>query len=191
MIKKILKGLTYVLVGLLVVLNVAILAMKISGKEVNIFGYHIYYIASGSMEPTIKTGEVIVGKEEGIEDLEIEDIVTFYGTKGSLAGKIITHRIIDKYEEDGETYIVTKGDATGNIDEAIPASDVISVYKFTIPLVGYLVRLISSKLGFLLVIIIPFSVLLIKQVINLSHAIKEEDDEEESEDTEEQNENKE
>ena len=187
MAKKIFKILSYILIGLLVIVNLTILGMKLVGEEPSIFGYHIYYIASGSMEPTINTGEVIVGKEVDIEDLEVEDIVTFYGTNGSLKGKIITHRIIKVYEEDGQIYIVTKGDATGQEDDPIPATDVISVMLFKIPLVGEIVKLISNKYGFLFIIVIPLGIILVKQVIDFVKAIKTE----ESEDTEKLNENEE
>ena len=161
MIKKILKTIVYIFIALLVIVNVAILVMKISGKEPNILGYHIYYIASGSMEPKIKTGEVIVGKETDINDLAVDQIVTFYGTKGSLSGKIITHRI-----------------------KKILASDVISVMKFKVPLAGLLIRLISNKYGFFFIVLIPMSIILVKQIIEFSQALKNE----ESEDTEKLNE---
>ena len=144
-IKKIIKVIVYIFVALLIIINGTILGMKMLGKQPSILGYHIYYIASGSMEPTIKTGQVIVGKETDIEDLEVDDIVTFYGTKGSLNGKIITHRIKKIYEEDGQIYLITKGDAVNDEDEAFLATDVISVMKFKIPLAGTLIKLISNK----------------------------------------------
>lgn len=187
MIKKILKIIAYVLVSLLVIVNVAILGMKIAGKQPSILGYHVYYIASGSMEPTIKTGEVIVGKEVDIENLEIGDIVTFNGTKGQLNGKVVTHRIVDIYVEDNQTYVVTKGDAIGDEDDPILATDIISVMKFKIPLAGLLIRLISNKFGFFFIILIPLCIIFVKQIIDFRYALKYE----ESEDNEQLNEDKE
>ena len=184
MIKKILKAIIYIFIALLVIVNVAILVMKISGKEPNILGYHIYYIASGSMEPKIKTGQVIVGKETDISDLAVDQIVTFHGTKGSLSGKIITHRIKKIYEEDGQIYLITKGDAADTEDAPILASDVISVMKFKVPLAGLLIRIISNKYGFFFIVLIPMSIILVKQIIEFSQALKNE----ESEDTEKLNE---
>ena len=73
MLKKIIKVIVYIFVALLIIINVTILGMKMLGKQPSILGYHIYYIASGSMEPTIKTGQVIVGKETDIKDLEVDD----------------------------------------------------------------------------------------------------------------------
>ena len=139
------------------------------------------------MEPTIKTGQVVVGKETNIEDLEIGDIVTFNGTKGQLNGKVITHRIIDIYEEEGQTYVVTKGDATGDTDDPILATDIISVMKFKIPLAGLLIRIISNKFGFFFIILIPLSVIFVKQIIDFTKTLKNE----ESEDNEKLNEEKE
>ena len=187
MLKKIIKTLVYIFVALLIIVNVTILGMKIAGKQPNIFGYHVYYIASGSMEPKIKTGQVIVGKETAIEDLKVDDIVTFYGTKGSLNGKIITHRIKKIYEEDGQIYLITRGDAADRDDEAILATDVISVMKFKIPLAGTLIKLISNKFGFIFIVLVPLGIIFISQLVDLKKAIKNE----ESEDIEKLNEEKE
>ena len=186
-IKKIIKVIVYIFVALLIIINGTILGMKMLGKQPSILGYHIYYIASGSMEPTIKTGQVIVGKETDIEDLEVDDIVTFYGTKGSLNGKIITHRIKKIYEEDGQIYLITKGDAVNDEDEAFLATDVISVMKFKIPLAGMLIKLISNKFGFIFIVLVPLGIILISQLVDLKKAIKNE----ESEDIEKLNEEKE
>lgn len=186
-IKKIIKVIVYIFVALLIIINGTILGMKMLGKQPSILGYHIYYIASGSMEPTIKTGQVIVGKETDIKDLKVDDIVTFYGTKGSLNGKIITHRIKKIYEEDGQIYLITKGDAVNDEDEAFLATDVISVMKFKIPLAGTLIKLISNKFGFIFIVLVPLGIILISQLVDLKKAIKNE----ESEDIEKLNEEKE
>lgn len=179
MIKKVLKIFAYVLVSLLVIVNVALLAMKFTGKDPSILGYHVYYIATGSMEPTIKAGEVIVGKEMAIEDLRENYIVTFHGTKGDLAGKIITHRIEKIYEENGQVYVVTKGDAAGNEDAPFEAEHIISVMKFKVPFAGVLIRLISNKFGFFFIILIPLSIIFVKQIIDFKEALKEENESEE------------
>ena len=134
-----------------------------------------------------KDGQVIVGKETDIEDLKVDDIVTFYGTKGSLNGKIITHRIKKIYEEDGQIYLITRGDAADRDDEAILATDVISVMKFKIPLAGMLIKLISNKFGFIFIVLVPLGIIFISQLVDLKKAIKNE----ESEDIEKLNEEKE
>ena len=79
-----------------------------------LFKYSVFNVASGSMEPTIKKGDVILIKKT--KDYEVDDIVTFYSD-----GDYITHRIVYKKG----VYYVTKGDANNTKDVAISEKDII------------------------------------------------------------------
>ena len=76
------------------------------------FGYHIYTVVSGSMEPAIMTGSLVYIKEEAPEDMQQDDIIAFYGTKDGAS--IITHRVVENRVLMGE--FITKGDANKTQD---------------------------------------------------------------------------
>lgn len=100
-------------------------------------GYFRYYavaIASGSMMPTIKKGDVVVVEkiEDRYERLEKGDVLAF-----KYNNIVIVHRIIDIIEEDGEYFFYTKGDANNNQDDyAIEQNDVVGVVRFKVPYAG-------------------------------------------------------
>ena len=71
-------------------------------------------VVTGSMEPTIKSNEMIIIKEQN--QYNKGDIVTY---KNSFNG-LITHRIV-RVEEDT---VITQGDNNTNVDEAIKKSDI-------------------------------------------------------------------
>lgn len=71
-------------------------------------GYKFLTVLTGSMEPEIKVGSLVVVKETPIKELNVEDIIT-YKTKSSL----VTHRIV-KINENGS--LITKGDANNTCD---------------------------------------------------------------------------
>lgn len=46
-----------------------------------LFGYHIYTVISGSMEPAIPTGSLVYIQEMEPEDVEADDVIAFTGRK--------------------------------------------------------------------------------------------------------------
>lgn len=57
------------------------------------FHYHVYTVISGSMEPAIPTGSLVYIKEMEPKDVQVDDVIAFYGTKD--AASIITHRVVE------------------------------------------------------------------------------------------------
>lgn len=45
------------------------------------FHYHVYTVISGSMEPAIPTGSLVYIKEMEPKDVQVDDVIAFYGTK--------------------------------------------------------------------------------------------------------------
>lgn len=80
----------------------------ISGKP-SILGYRVMWVVSGSMEPTIMTDQLILGKTTDGSDVSVGDIA-IYERKENGISTFIVHRIIDTYEEGDEQYYIFKGD---------------------------------------------------------------------------------
>lgn len=85
-------------------------------------------------------GDIIILRGRSTEDIKIGDALVF---EASLSKPII-HRVIDKWEEDGEIYFTTKGDnnidiiSSNDINEAKISSDrVIATGFFRIPYLGW------------------------------------------------------
>lgn len=170
--KKVLKYISTTLIVIIAVCTFLLLALKFVGDTPSVFGYNFYYIATGSMEPTVSVGDIILSKKADISSLSVGDIVTFNGESGDLNGKVVTHRIQSVYEENGQTYVITKGDANTVNDPPHRAEAVISVMKTKVPFLGALVRVINTPLGFLLLIITPLLISLIREIIELIQAFR-------------------
>lgn len=132
--KKILKNSVTILMNILIVIAVCILIILLYGfietkvlkkKEyVDIFGYSMFQVVSGSMEETLHIGDLVIVKTREFEDIAKNDIIVFKQDE-----TIITHRVI---EIDKET-ITTKGDANNTKDEPIATEDVIGKVIKIIP----------------------------------------------------------
>ena len=136
-IKKIWNVINTVLIALVLILAIALAGVRLLGLD-------LYVVLSGSMEPVYKTGSVIYVKEIAPEELEAGDDITY-----SLSGEtIVTHRITEVLEADGQLAFKTKGVANEIEDgEAVLADQVIGQPIFTIPHLGYLVEYIHTPSG--------------------------------------------
>lgn len=171
-LKKTWKIVSTALIVLLIACTVLLVAIKFVGETPSVFGYNLYYIVTGSMEPTIAVGDIILSKQASVEELKVGDIVTFTGESGELDGKIVTHRIQSVYEENGQIYVITKGDANTINDPPLRGEAVLAVMKCRVPLLGSLVRVINTPLGFLTLVITPLLISLVKEIIDLIRAFR-------------------
>ncbi|MBS6195101.1 MAG: signal peptidase I [Clostridiales bacterium] len=109
-----------------------------------LFGYHIYSVISGSMEPEIPTGSLVYIKEAVPEEIQEGDVIAFYGAMDSNA--IITHRVVENRVLMGE--FITKGDANQTEDmNPIPYDNFIGIVVRSIPKVGQIAQLFTSQTG--------------------------------------------
>ncbi|AVQ99936.1 signal peptidase I [Oceanobacillus iheyensis] len=143
---------------------------KASGNEVNVFGYQIKSVLSGSMEPGIQTGSVIAVKTGGdMQRFSEGDVITYRAEDNIL----ITHRIIE-VENNGQQYI-TQGDANNGPDVSpVLSENVVGKYAgFTIPYVGYVFQFATSPEGAALLMILPGFLLLGYAFITIRRTLKQ------------------
>ncbi|NLA26199.1 MAG: signal peptidase I [Firmicutes bacterium] len=122
-----------ILVLLLLVTLASIFMAKSRGEIPGVLGFHLFVVESGSMEPTLPVGTVILSRKPGDADrLQVKDIVTFK----SASGAVVTHRIIDVIRDDeGNMSYRTKGDSPANYpdQELLTPERVIAVFVLAIP----------------------------------------------------------
>lgn len=132
-----------------IMISVSII-MRSNGGRATILGYSLYTVETGSMEPTIPTGALIIGKEIPPKDIKKGDIITF-----ALAG-VVTHRVVEvNYDADTDYYsFVTKGDANETNDpNPVPGINVLSVVKASFPFVGETIKFFKPPGAGLLIVV--------------------------------------
>jgi signal peptidase I len=127
-------------------------------------------VVSGSMEPTILKGDLLIvqGKDPAnIESGTIQnkegDIIVFdaRGLWASAPNEPIVHRIVDKRLENGTWYFLTKGDANLNTDPAwVPANRIVGVVVARIPFIGW-IKIFLTESNLLVPIIVILSILIV------------------------------
>ncbi len=122
-------------------------------------------IASGSMEPTLSRGDMILSSPVNPGEIKVGDIVVYrvapefqkqYGYPTSVC-----HRVVRIDTRNGQLYFRTKGDATGEDPFQVLPDQIIGRESSSIPYIGYLIMFPQSRqgwvfLGGLLILILVY-----------------------------------
>ncbi|MDP9343880.1 MAG: signal peptidase I [Actinomycetota bacterium] len=117
-------------------------------------GYHALTVLSGSMEPAIHTGDVVV--ERAISPLEarVGDIVIFRDPGDQNI--MITHRARAIRVADGIVHFTTKGDANNTVERwTVPVDGSVGLVRFRVKRLGFALVWGSSRSGRLALVVLP------------------------------------
>lgn len=153
-----------------------VMIQSMTGKEPTLFGYRSYVVITESMTGTYDKGDVIIVKVVDENDLSEDpssikegDVITFIAPEGfgAVDGYTVTHRVYTApfKAEDGKWYLITKGDAAENADQIpVPLENVTGKVLGKSEFLAGLQKVLKSKAGFLLVIVIPLVLIAVWQI---------------------------
>ncbi len=155
---QLLKNLLNLISWLIILLFGLIVFVSFGNNFGFVTDYKSFVVQSGSMEPTIHIGDIILVKKSPYYSQN--EIITFYDEKG----RIVTHRIIKKVNEG----FITKGDANSTPDvNPVPKEKIIGKVIFIIPKLGFLAYFAKTPLGLFLFVAIPIALLSLDKFLNL------------------------
>ena len=127
-----------------------------------------YVVMSGSMEPSIPVGSVVIVKNTPTADASLvspipndaQTEIPLYKTGDVISfhrkGTVVTHRIVSVDTTGGTVVYHTKGDANDAADfDPVPQDQIVGQTISKVPSIGKLIVFLKTPLGFLLFIIIP------------------------------------
>ncbi len=168
---KLISGAVTVVLILAICLCLFAFVQVMNKGYVSVFGYSFFKVTTGSMEPTISVGSLILTKDVPIDTVEMDDIVSFFSKEAYMEGRVITHRVIAKETSGtGQVLLTTRGDANSSTD--IHSVDEENIIGKVIWISGennvfaLIMRFISGKAGFFTCIALPailISVLIFKK----------------------------
>lgn len=156
------KTISYVVIGILVVIGLFLVFYVVSGKSAKLKGHEplvgLYTIISPSMTPKIKVYDVVLTyRVDDPTKIKVGDVITFYSTNSFFGGTPITHRVIEilNLPDDGLVFR-TKGDANQKPDdEKVYATNVIGKVLMRLPQLGRVQFFLASKGGWIIAVMIP------------------------------------
>lgn len=130
----------------LAVLLAAALPMALGGTSM--------VVRSGSMTPTIRTGDVVVVRPIAPGEAEIGDVVTFKDPAGS--DRLLVHRVRAISRSGDDVEVITKGDANSTQERwKVAADGTIGTVAYRVPALGFAVGWIGSPAGRVGLVILP------------------------------------
>lgn len=169
-IKKIGKILYWTLFVVLLLVSVVLILATFDVPG----GFKLYTVQSGSMEPAISTGSIVVSRPS--KTYTLGNIITFKNESDRNNPNpqfTTTHRIVDQRELDGEIAYITKGDANDGVDGTPVQKDLIlGKVIFSTPLLGYLIGFTRTQKGLIFLIIIPATIIVYNELLNIQKEIK-------------------
>ncbi len=131
------------ILGIIVILSVVLLLIPLTLPR--LMGYETYNVVSGSMEPEIPVGSLLLVKSVDPYEIEEDDIITFYSN-----GTVVSHRVVRN--NSFEKTFTTKGDANEGVDLHDAAyNELIGIVKYHVPWMGAVGAYVSTASGKLLI----------------------------------------
>jgi len=105
-------------------------------------------VLSGSMEPALPVGSIVVVQPEPVSSIRAGDIISFLDH--DPVTRVVTHRVIDVLDSPDGPLFVTRGDGNEEPDAGLTrAADVRGVVWYHVPLVGVIREALVGPIGML------------------------------------------
>ncbi|HEV2814467.1 MAG TPA: signal peptidase I [Solirubrobacteraceae bacterium] len=123
-------------------------------------------VLTGSMEPALTPGDVVLSKSLAPLDVRPGDVVSFHDP--SRGGELVTHRVESMRRTGSQVRFVTKGDAN-DVSEtwAVAVDGRIGRTAMSVPKVGHVLHWAGSREGKLALIALPAGLLVLLELVGL------------------------
>ena len=145
----------------ILLINITLIAKSYINKDEvpSIGGTFPLIVLTDSMYPEIESGDLIICNTTEAKDIKVNDVISFFDPAGN-GTSIVTHRVIEIIEDDGEIFFRTRGDNNNTEDkELVPAENLVGVYKMRIAGAGHIAMFMQSTAGLIICVVLPIILL--------------------------------
>lgn len=146
----------------ILIINVTLIIKSYTNKDEvpSVGGLLPMIVLTDSMSPEIESGDLIISHTIEPEDVKEGDVILFFDP-ASKGNSVVTHRVIEIVEEEGELFFRTKGDNNNTEDrELVPAENLIAIYKSRINGAGNVAMFMQTTTGLIVCVVLPIVLLL-------------------------------
>ncbi len=136
------------------------------------FGWRLDVVTSGSMEPELKTGSLVMTRPVSPQEVVVGDIIVFSPNGVTLGETGVIHRVIG-IKEASPLYFKTKGDANDSPDPfMVPARNLVGRIWFKVHYAGYFIALLRTPWGFLFGLVIPGLIIITMYITSIRRMLR-------------------
>lgn len=156
---RVVRGIGTLVTFLAVILGTLALVIAIASHlspagEYTVFGHPVMSVLSGSMSPSIKTGDLVFDSplsHSQAQHLGVGQIISFHS-----GGRVFTHRIHAVEGVGGAVAYQTKGDRNNAPDQALVLpSQIVGLYHSKVPFGGYILAALHKPVALVLLLASP------------------------------------
>ena len=149
-----------ILIPILIINIMLITKSYINKDEVpSVGGVFPLIVLTDSMEPEIYSGDLIICNTTEAKDIKVKDVISFFDPAGN-GTSIVTHRVVEVVEDNGEIFFRTRGDNNNTEDkELVAAENLVGVYKMRIAGAGHIAMFMQSTAGLIICVVLPIILL--------------------------------
>lgn len=159
-------ALCVILIPILVINLTLIIKSYTNTEEVpTLGGYCPLIVLTGSMEPEISSGDMIICHTIEPSEVKTGDVISFFDPEGNGLS-VVTHRVVEIVQENGSLSFRTKGDANNVEDKTpVPAENLVGIYQTRIRGAGNLAMFMQSTPGFVVCVGLPLLCMVIYDLL--------------------------
>lgn len=159
-------ALCVILIPILVINLTLIIKSYTNTEEVpTLGGYCPLIVLTGSMEPEISSGDMIICHTIELSEVKTGDVISFFDPEGNGLS-VVTHRVVEIVQENGSLSFRTKGDANNVEDKTpVPAENLVGIYQTRIRGAGNLAMFMQSTPGFVVCVGLPLLCMVIYDLL--------------------------
>ncbi len=176
---KIIGNILYAILFIIALLMLGVVVLqRITDNSVSLGGYRIFIVATGSMEPKYLVSDVLISKEVDPAEINVGDDVVYKGKEGTFKDRVVTHQVIEKWQDDGTYKFITKGIANIEQDPEITANQIYGKILGKVKTLSYIGKVIQNIYIFYFFIFIPIAIIIYRQIKNIVYDLTHKDDDE-------------
>ncbi len=169
-LKRKINILIYIILIPILIYNISLIIQAVikTSETPNFLGIKTYVIISGSMEPSLQIGDIVIVKKVAQNELKQGDIISY-----RQGQSVITHRIAEVIDKEGEVEYKTKGDNNNAEDSGIISYEMIEgkVVKH-ISQIGKIAIILQKKGTIIFIILILYIYILYSSSIKKKRALR-------------------
>lgn len=146
----------------ILLINLTLIAKSYLNKDEvpSVGGYLPLIVLTDSMHPEIESGDLIICHTIEGDEVKEKDVIAFFDPAGN-GSTIVTHRVIEIINQDGDLEFRTKGDFNNTEDKMlVPEENLAGIYQTKIPGAGHIAMFMQTTNGLLLCVVLPIVLLI-------------------------------
>ena len=145
----------------ILIINLTLIVKSYTNSEEvpSIAGVFPMIVLTDSMYPSIESGDLIICRTAEAENIQEGDVISFFDPMGS-GTSVVTHRVLEVINVNGEISWRTKGDNNNAEDQvSVPADNLVGVYSSRIPSAGNVAMFMQTTPGLIVCVVCPIVLL--------------------------------